>query len=69
MKQKHHDYQLVPYPKLRRTMAVAERSLMKEGSCWPGKWSERPPGPWAFTTSTRHKQRISPRTNRSRKNR
>ncbi len=27
MKQQHVDYQLVPYPKLRRTMAVAERSF------------------------------------------
>ena len=37
MKQKHHDYHLVPYPKLRRTMAVAERSLMKEGPLLAGE--------------------------------
>ena len=30
MKQKHHDYQLIPYPKLRRTMAVAERSFLRK---------------------------------------
>ncbi len=27
MKQKHDDYQLIPYPKMRRAMAVAERSF------------------------------------------
>jgi hypothetical protein len=37
MKQKHHDYHLVPYPKLRRTMAVAERSLMKEDPLLAGE--------------------------------
>jgi 2-oxoacid dehydrogenase/acyltransferase catalytic subunit len=30
MKQKHHDYQLIPYPKLRRTMEVAERSFLRK---------------------------------------
>jgi pyruvate/2-oxoglutarate dehydrogenase complex dihydrolipoamide acyltransferase (E2) component len=30
MKQKHHDYQLIPYPKLRRTMGVAERSFLRK---------------------------------------
>ena len=30
MEQKHHDYQLVPYPKLRRTMGAAERSFLRK---------------------------------------
>jgi len=34
--------------------------------CLLGNWSEQLPGPWAFTNSTKHLNRISPRTNRSR---
>lgn len=30
MKQKHSDYKLVPYPKLRRTMGVEERSFLRK---------------------------------------